>query len=411
MDVEEFAAVLKTFVPDASDVFADVGVGDVVGVHDVDEIVGVEGATDLSIEGKPKNGEDQIGPIVQTAVWAIADSAFAASTVVALVPPPNVATTTVPGQPLADAFVVQPTEADTVWIPAADTVKVVDNENSAARDVLVRATAQTAATHSVVPDSQLKSGVSRINGDLQTPFRRIPARAWSASVGPAVKPDPIVLTPQTESVTIGNTRPVNSPSDLLTAATTVNDVLQVDSSNRPPAPSIEGEGSMPVALSSSVDNAASAPLVSVARPMTSQVLVAMVQNLSVIKEQTSGSLTLRLDPPELGEIEMRFRQSEQGVELRLTARAPVTLQMLLSRGDEISRVLSGLDIDFSRVEISGDDSFRGGDEPSAFDDHSESEQQGQGTSAEQKSEDHDRRQRRGRIHPRRQVRTRLGIRA
>jgi len=114
-------------------------------------------------------------------------------------------------------------------------------------------------------------------------------------------------------------------------------------------------------------------------------------------------------------MEVRFRQSEQGVELRLTARAPVTLQMLLSRGDEISRVLSGLDIDLSKLEIAGEEDFRGGDESTSFEHrsshHSDAEQQEQAAAAEQQSEGNGREQRPGGIRPRRQDHTHSRIRA
>ncbi len=207
---------------------------------------------------------------------------------------------------------------------------------------------------------------------------------------------------------------MNVASDMLPVAAIPADVIPPDFPNVAGTPSIERDGIAPVAVTSTADVSSSAPLVSVPRPLTSQVLMAMAQNLSVIKEQSSGSLTLRLDPPELGEMELRFRQGEQGVELRLAARAPMTLQMLLSRGDEISRVLSALDIDISKVEIVGGDAFRGG-ESSAFEhrssQHSEAEQQEQGTSGEFDSEDGDRRQRQGGLRQRRQVRTRSGIRA
>ncbi len=232
---------------------------------------------------------------------------------------------------------------------------------------------------------------------------------------PATEDVQTVVTPPTDSVPTGETSRVNVSSDVLAAAVTAKDVFQADTQNVTNTPSVEGEGIRPVPLSSSADTTGPAQQVSVPRPMTSQVLVAMAQNLSVIKEQSSGSLTLRLDPPELGEMEVQFRQGAQGVELRLSARVPVTLQMLLSRGDEISRVLSGLDIDISKVEIAGEDSFRGGGESAAFEhrssQHSNSEQQEQDTSSDLESDDNDRRQTPGGTRQRRQVRTRTGIRA
>lgn len=114
-------------------------------------------------------------------------------------------------------------------------------------------------------------------------------------------------------------------------------------------------------------------------------------------------------------MEVQFRQSEQGVELRLAARVPETLQMLLSRGDEISRALSTMDLDFSKLEIAGDDGFRGGGE-SAESEHSssqqsESEQQNQGPGLDQDSEGDDQGDKPGRIHQSSQFRRRSRIRA
>ena len=82
----------------------------------------------------------------------------------------------------------------------------------------------------------------------------------------------------------------------------------------------------------------------------------MVQNLSTVVAESSNSLTLRLDPPELGELDVEFTQSDEGLAIRVRAREPVTMEMLLSRGGEIEQILRSQDADIVKVEFSAPDS-------------------------------------------------------
>ena len=257
---------------------------------------------------------------------------------------------------------------------------------------------QTVATESVAPiptspAQRAATVVTPLTDAATGTVARIPAILRSST-----EQAPSLVTPASASELSGITRPVSITADLLstdvtTATSMVDEVLQAKSPEVSAAPTIEGSDITTAILPSSAADSGYSPRLTVPQPLTSQVLVAMAQNLSVVREQSSGTLTLRLDPPELGQMEVQFRQSEQGVELRLAARVPETLQMLLSRGDEISRALNTMDLDFSKLEIAGDDGFRGGGESAAFEhsssQQSESEQQNQDPGMDKNPEDDD----------------------
>ncbi len=255
-----------------------------------------------------------------------------------------------------------------------------------------------------LPETAPNGNVARIPEILRNPTEPAPA---------------LITSPPTSEVS-SVTRPASLTADLLssdvtTATSMVDEVLQVNSRKMSVVQTIEGSEFTTAILPSPAADSGYSPRLNVPQPLTSQVLVAMAQNLSVVREQSSGTLTLRLDPPELGQMEVQFRQSEQGVELRLAARVPETLQMLLSRGDEISRALNTMDLDFSKLEIAGDDGFRGGGESTAFEhsssQQSESEQQNQGPGLEKNSEGEDPGGRTDGARQSSQSRRRSGIRA
>ena len=124
------------------------------------------------------------------------------------------------------------------------------------------------------------------------------------------------------------------------------------------APVVDGEGSPLNSISGGGEksNVAGEMTARPAPPLTTQVLTALVQNLSTVINETPNSLTLRLDPPELGEVDVEFTRSDEGVAVRVTARESVTMEMLLSRGGEIERMLRNQDADMVKVEFSSPDS-------------------------------------------------------
>ncbi len=98
-------------------------------------------------------------------------------------------------------------------------------------------------------------------------------------------------------------------------------------------------------------------------PLSTQLSTAVVVLLRNEAASRDSSMTLRLDPPELGELTIHLSRSEDGIAVRVTAREPVTMDMLLARGDEIQDRLRGQDIDVSDIEFFrselADDGFHG----------------------------------------------------
>lgn len=91
-------------------------------------------------------------------------------------------------------------------------------------------------------------------------------------------------------------------------------------------------------------------------PLTSQILSALVQQHSTVVQDNADSLTLRLDPPELGQLDVKFTQGADGISVRVSADEAVTMEMLLSRGGEIERMLLNQNSEFVKVEFAAPDS-------------------------------------------------------
>lgn len=86
-------------------------------------------------------------------------------------------------------------------------------------------------------------------------------------------------------------------------------------------------------------------------PLSSQLSTAVVLLLRNEAASRDSSMTVRLDPPELGELTIHLSRSDDGIAVRVTAREPVTMDMLLARGEEIQDRLRGQDIDLSGIEF------------------------------------------------------------
>ena len=303
--------------------------------------------------------------------------------------------------------------------------------SAADRVPTVLTTLPGAATQLQTASTSIDPGV-HVSSSERESTRLTPLPAGLA-MAPTGAPEPVSAGPQASVVSespsllpnygtlgSGDPRPFNVTVDprsvhMPTPTATADGLFRAPAAELSVVPSHQGSGVSPVSLPSGVVESGQSPQVSSPQPLTSQVLVAMAQNLSVVREQSSGTLTLRLDPPELGEMEVRFRQGQQGVELRLAARVPGTLQMLVSRGDEISRALSSMELDFSKLEIAGEDSFRSGDESAAYEhrspQHENAEQQHQDSTLGTGSDDDDHGRRSDGTRRNSQVRRRSGIRA
>jgi flagellar hook-length control protein FliK len=97
------------------------------------------------------------------------------------------------------------------------------------------------------------------------------------------------------------------------------------------------------------------------QPLTAQISRAVYE---YVQRQGAGgnentSMTLRLDPPTLGELVISLSQTAEGIAVRVTAREPVTMDMLLARGQEIESQLKSQDLNLAGVEFLNADQFSG----------------------------------------------------
>ena len=74
----------------------------------------------------------------------------------------------------------------------------------------------------------------------------------------------------------------------------------------------------------------------------------------------SDTITVQLDPPDLGEMVIELSKSKEGLSIRVTAREAVTMDMLLARGSEIETQLRGEKMDLRSLEFLSPDMMSGG---------------------------------------------------
>lgn len=86
-------------------------------------------------------------------------------------------------------------------------------------------------------------------------------------------------------------------------------------------------------------------------PLSSQTARAIVHHFETHKAEDNETLTVRLDPPELGELTIELSRTRDGLAVRVTAREAVTMDMLLARGNEIERHLKNQNVDVATMEF------------------------------------------------------------
>ncbi|MCA9057514.1 MAG: flagellar hook-length control protein FliK, partial [Planctomycetaceae bacterium] len=96
------------------------------------------------------------------------------------------------------------------------------------------------------------------------------------------------------------------------------------------------------------------------QPLSSQAVVAIHHLLATTTERPTTRLTIRLDPPEMGAMSIRIDRHENGLRVRITASEPVTLDMLLNRGQDIEHQLKTRDVNLETLEFAFQD-FASGD--------------------------------------------------
>ena len=112
-------------------------------------------------------------------------------------------------------------------------------------------------------------------------------------------------------------------------------------------------------------------------PLTQQVLTSVVQQIATTELTDPQTLTMRLDPPELGEMTVRFQQTSDGIHLQFDARESVTHDMLVMRSDEIQRLLQNQELDISRVDFGTMERSASNDSSSAQSDTTNQQDQNQ----------------------------------
>ena len=96
------------------------------------------------------------------------------------------------------------------------------------------------------------------------------------------------------------------------------------------------------------------------QPLSSQVSRAVMEHIERRTTAESDTITVQLDPPDLGEMVIELSKSKEGLSVRVTAREAVTMDMLLARGNEIESQLRGEKMDLRSLEFLSPDMMSGG---------------------------------------------------
>ena len=100
------------------------------------------------------------------------------------------------------------------------------------------------------------------------------------------------------------------------------------------------------------------------QPLSNQVSQAIMEHIERNGVRSHDTLSVRLDPPELGEMTIELSKTLEGLAVRVTAREAVTMDMLLARGQEIESHLRGQQmnlksLEFLRADMSGNQFSQG----------------------------------------------------
>ncbi len=89
----------------------------------------------------------------------------------------------------------------------------------------------------------------------------------------------------------------------------------------------------------------------VRQPLSTQVSQVIIEHIERNGAAEAETMTVRLDPPELGELVIELSKTKEGLAVRVTARESVTMDMLLARGNEIESQLRGDSMDLKSLEF------------------------------------------------------------
>ena len=85
--------------------------------------------------------------------------------------------------------------------------------------------------------------------------------------------------------------------------------------------------------------------------LSGQVSQAVLHHIEHSGVRSNDSLTVRLDPPELGEMRIELSKTVDGLAVRVTACEALTMDMLLARGQEIESQLRNQQMDLKSLEF------------------------------------------------------------
>ena len=86
-------------------------------------------------------------------------------------------------------------------------------------------------------------------------------------------------------------------------------------------------------------------------PLSNQVSHAIMEHIERNGVRSNDTLSVRLDPPELGEMTIELSKTNEGLAVRVTAREAVTMDMLFARGQEIESHLRGQQMNLKSLEF------------------------------------------------------------
>lgn len=127
--------------------------------------------------------------------------------------------------------------------------------------------------------------------------------------------------------------------------------MPLEAVSGPASPSSPSINSLGVASASTTTDLTSTVTAEVRQPLSAQVSRAVLEHLERGSTSETDRLTVRLDPPELGEMTIELSKTKDGLAVRVTAREAVTMDMLLSRGSEIEQQLKSQDLNLKALEF------------------------------------------------------------
>jgi hypothetical protein len=224
------------------------------------------------------------------------------------------------------------------------------DENSADADLR-----KALASAEIVPDAQ---GPAVIDEFAVLPDFGVNVPAAAADPVPSAGSQPVDVIPAETPVSLAGVIPAlpetTTPKDTPPPANTAVASAGVESASGSSMTGLSGVVSGGAGLAETVS-------AEIRQPLTAQISRAVYE---YVQRQGAGgnentSMTLRLDPPTLGELVISLSQTAEGIAVRVTAREPVTMDMLLARGQEIESQLKSQDLNLAGVEFLNADQFSG----------------------------------------------------